>query len=103
MTNHLCAFVFCTSLFTKTHVHFTTPNHLSVSDTWHYGHRSDSIQVLVVSRQKEYSRCSTNLNTFCFCFYKMLINAVAVQNKCCKSNSCASIFSDLDHFTAMLP
>ena len=33
MTTHFCAFVFCTWLFTKKHVHFTTPVHVSFSDT----------------------------------------------------------------------
>ena len=53
MTNLFCAFVFCTSLFTKKHAHFTTPNHVSFSDIWHCGYLSNSFQkVPLVLRQK---------------------------------------------------
>ena len=59
---------------------FTTPIHVNFCETWHCGYQSDFVQVLVLIKfcliKNIYSK-SSKKSEHLFCFYKMLINAVA--------------------------
>ena len=66
--------VFCTQLFTETLVDFTTPDDVMTLILFKFLYCS-----FYEKKKNEYSLCSKNLNKLFFCFYKMLISAVAVQ------------------------
>ena len=77
----LAQFVFCTQLFTGKHVHFTTPvmSFTVTLDTVVINQILFKFLYYSFYDPKKYSKCSKNLNTLFFFFYKILINAVATQ------------------------
>ena len=69
-------FVFCTQLCTEKHVHFATPDDVMALILFNF------FTVVFYDKKKErkeYSKCTVKISIHCFCFYKMLINAVAAQ------------------------
>ena len=48
MTNHFAHLSSALGYILKKHVHFTTPDLVSFSDSWHCGYQSDSVQILLV-------------------------------------------------------
>ena len=67
--------VFCTQLFTEKHVHFTTPDDVMTLILFKFLYCSSYDK----KKKKKDTVKILKISTIFFCFYKMLINAVATQ------------------------